>query len=412
MISTEKNKKKIGYTIVYESTDSMLPNPIYTEYWVYKCGCVYVMYHGSGGVDTQNVETYWTDKDKNKRDESATTEITTEVEVNDSDWKRAAAKQGGKLLEPVVDLLLTIGDGIMDVIQQAVVGVDGHISLDIKGLSTFFKIIGIIVGIAVIVGLTVLTGGIATFLSSLSIGGAFLSTIGSIGIVSTVINLGILVGGVLAGHAVADGLAGAFLPDITVLPTYSVSPEEIFEGKLVLFDINFFNPKVVESTKDENGKEYYYYMDGNEKVVTSKQNTAMQLSAVIKKWYYLIRNIALVFMVLILVYIGIRIMFSSIASDKSKYKRMLGDWVISMLLVFVLQYIMVFAVNINESIVKLIGNAAKGQSVEIISLANMDNKKEFIKAVYETLGDDVNEYWLDSNRKSCKTTIRSYKRGK
>lgn len=371
--------------------------------------------YGSSSLDgIQQSEKTWKYNDgtsENESDQGIADNSSTVEGTNDSDWKRAAAKQGGKLLEPVVDLLLTIGDGIMDVIQQAVVGVDGHVSLDIKGLSTFFKIIGIIVGIAVIVGLTVITGGIGTFLSSLAIGGSFLSTIGSIGIVSTVINLAILGAGVRIGHAVADGFAGAFLPDITVLPTYSVSPEEIFEGKLVLFDINFFNPKVVESAKDENGKEYYYYKDGNEEVVTSKQNTAMQLSGVIQKWYYLIRNIALVFMVLILVYIGIRIMFSSIASDKSKYKRMLGDWVISMLLVFVLQYIMVFAVNINESIVKLIENAAKGQSVEIISLANMDNKKEFIKAVYETLGDDVNEYWLDSNRRTCKP-IRSYKRGK
>ena len=48
---------------------------------------------------------------------------------------------------------------------------------------------------------------------------------------------------VWTGTAVADGVAGNFLPDITVLPTYSVSPEEIFEGKLLLFDINFLSQK-------------------------------------------------------------------------------------------------------------------------------------------------------------------------
>ena len=42
---------------------------------------------------------------------------------------------------------------------------------------------------------------------------------------------------------------------------------------------------------------------------------------------------------IVLLYVGIRMMLSSIASEKSKYKKMLGDWVISMCLVFVLHYI-------------------------------------------------------------------------
>ena len=53
-----------------------------------------------------------------------------------------------------------------------------------------------------------------------------------------------------------------------------------------------------------------------EEVPTSKQNTALQLSSVISKWYYSIRNIALIAMMLILVYIGIRMMLCSIASEK------------------------------------------------------------------------------------------------
>ena len=80
---------------------------------------------------------------------------------------------------------------------------------------------------------------------------------------------------------------------------------------------------------------------------------------------------------------------------------MLGDWVISMLLVFMLHYIMVFAVYINESIVKLIGATTdKNQSIEIISLKNMDRKKEFIKAVYKTTGGEANEYFIDANGKA------------
>ena len=339
-----------------------------------------------------------------------------------SNPQRSTASQGGKLLQPIVDLLLTLGDGIMDVMQKAVVGVEGHISLDISGASGWAKFLGALVGILVIVVITVATGGIATWIAGL--GGALgtvLTTIGSSGIVSMIISGATLAAGVFAGVTVADGISGTFLPDITILPTYSVSPEEIFEGKLLLFDVNFFNPKQLyvkledqdkgikiqdyDSNNADKEVEYYYYLDDNAKgdvennrVTTSKQNTALQLSTVISKWYYSIRNIALVGMMLILIYIGIRMMLCSVASEKSKYKKMLGDWVVSMCLVFVLHYIMVFSVNVNENIVDIIeATTEKNQSIEVISLKDMDRKDKFIEAVYTATDGEANEYFLGSD---------------
>ena len=125
--------------------------------------------------------------------------------------------------------------------------------------------------------------------------------------------------------------------------------------------------------------------DGKE-VKTSKQNTAFELSSVISKWYYAVRNMSLVAMMLILVYIGIRMMTSSVASEKSKYKKMLADWVVSICLLFVLHYIMVFLVNINEDIIDIIEESTeKKESATIIILDDeMKNKDEFIDAVKNT----------------------------
>ena len=336
---------------------------------------------------------------------------------SDEDLKHAEASQGGKLLQPVIDLVVTLGDGIMYVIQRAVIGTGGNINLDITGAGIFAKILGILAGILVIVAISIVTAGIGALLAAIPVVGPLVAAAGSSGIISMVVSIATVGAAVWTGTAVADGVAGNFLPDITVLPTYSVSPEEIFEGKLLLFDINFFKPKELwvkfengdkikeesynASTDSREVKNYFYYDEKGEEVPTSKQNTALQLSSVISKWYYSIRNIALIAMMLILVYIGIRMMLCSIASEKSKYKKMLGDWVISMLLVFMLHYIMVFAVYINESIVKLIGATTdKNQSIEIISLKNMDRKKEFIKAVYKTTGGEANEYFIDANGKA------------
>lgn len=75
------------------------------------------------------------------------------------------------------------------------------------------------------------------------------------------------------------------------------------------------------------------------------------LQPTIASWYLALRNIALVALLSILVYIGIRITLTSIAGDKAKYKQMLIDWVVAIALVFLMHYIMSFAVTINELII-------------------------------------------------------------
>ena len=67
------------------------------------------------------------------------------------------------------------------------------------------------------------------------------------------------------------------------------------------------------------------------KVKTEKEytSTAYQLRTVVANWYIILRNMSLVALLSILVYVGIRIMISSTAADKSKYKQMLIDWVVA-----------------------------------------------------------------------------------
>ena len=322
------------------------------------------------------------------------------------------ALQGGKLLTPIFDLLMTVGDGIMDVLQKAVLGSDAHITLNFTTKVLSF-VVGIIAAVAAIVLISVVTGGIGVFVAG--IGGAIgslLTTIASTGFVSMLVS-GITLGvGLAAFNVATTAFSAAVLPQITVIPTYAISPEEIFEGKLLIFDINFFNPKQLKvklrsGAADKNIQDYnpdtdgkaicYYYKDGNEEVVTSKQSTAISLSATISKWYYSIRNLALIVMMLVLLYIGIRMMLSSIAAEKSKYQKMLGDWVISMCLVFLLQYIMVFAVNINEDIVSLIETTV-GKHKYAILLDEVNNKENFVKVVEKD--DDLKQFLVDDNNQN------------
>ena len=81
------------------------------------------------------------------------------------------------------------------------------------------------------------------------------------------------------------------------------------------------------------------------------------LSSVVSKWYYILLRMGIIAMMSILVYIGIRILLSSVASEKAKYKQMLGDWFVGMILLFSMHYIMVLANIFNDSIIEFVENS-------------------------------------------------------
>ena len=74
-------------------------------------------------------------------------------------------------------------------------------------------------------------------------------------------------------------------------------------------------------------------------------------------WYIAIRNVAAVALAVIVLYVGIRMAISSVAEEKARYKRMLTDWVVSLVLLFVLHYIMILIININDGIVNILSVA-------------------------------------------------------
>ena len=79
-------------------------------------------------------------------------------------------------------------------------------------------------------------------------------------------------------------------------------------------------------------------------------STAGQLQKTLSTWYKGLRLFALVGLLSVLVYVGIRILISSTGQEKSKYKKMIVDWLAAICILFVLQYIMSFTMTIVEKI--------------------------------------------------------------
>ncbi len=87
------------------------------------------------------------------------------------------------------------------------------------------------------------------------------------------------------------------------------------------------------------------------------QYSASVLQGIISKWYRGLRTLALVGLLSVLVYVGIRIIISSTGQEKAKYKKMIGDWFAAICILFVLQYIMAFTVFMTDKLINVFSDS-------------------------------------------------------
>lgn len=100
----------------------------------------------------------------------------------------------------------------------------------------------------------------------------------------------------------------------------------------------------------------FFNTSGNDTINLIRDNVAV--------WYYVLRNLSIVILLGILLYVGIRMAISTVASDQAKYKKMFMDWAVSLALVFVLQYIMIFTIECNNVLVDTLNIARTNVQTE------------------------------------------------
>ena len=375
------------------------------------------------------------------------------------------ATEATVLLSPIVNLFVSLGDGVMNLTQNILLqqigdGGESLIKIQDNGGGIISKII---------VALVFIVGTAVAVIGAIPSGGTSLALVAFAG--KAIFAIAVSGYAYASTYSILENFVEGTIGTTYYLPMYEVTPYEIFADKVLLFDADFFDPKddkISESTivasgdikdkdydigyeiydsngelltyngKIENngsstlkfndsspdelvnyfaneqgkkatnmnaevsyseGKEvkeyclentystlsngqytgYYktlqtynfkmddekytlryivYYYNGwtgqnsfsEEKHEKLEQSTARQLQSTVATWYLAFRNIALVALLSVLVYIGIRIMLCSVASDKAKYKQMLVDWAVAICLVFLMHYIMSFSVTISKKI--------------------------------------------------------------
>lgn len=73
-------------------------------------------------------------------------------------------------------------------------------------------------------------------------------------------------------------------------------------------------------------------------------------------FYYLTKTIAVFCGLIMLIYLGIRMALSTVASQMAKYKDMLKDWLVSMILIFLMPYIIGLVNLISGGMVQILAN--------------------------------------------------------
>ncbi len=169
--------------------------------------------------------------------------------------------------------------------------------------------------------------------------------------------------------AIENGLQMFFLGDkavkgdgkkIELNIKYSIAT--IVTNKIPMFDINFF------------GK-------GRQIKTETKDDSVSILKPIVQKWYYAFRNLSLVALLSMLVYLGMKIVLSSVAEDKAKYKKLLSSWFTAIVILFSLHYIMAFTLTV-------IDEANTAISANIVTKDGKDALMEEIRAKAE---DDKEE---------------------
>lgn len=117
-------------------------------------------------------------------------------------------------------------------------------------------------------------------------------------------------------------------PSTSTIKEFTI--QDLVYNKFRLFNINFFD---IDRTSD----------DAN--------NT---IKRKVSKWYVAIRNLAMVISLCVLIYVGIRMAISTVASDKAVYKQMLINWLTGFALIFLMQYIIAMAMFASEGFLELL----------------------------------------------------------
>lgn len=170
------------------------------------------------------------------------------------------------------------------------------------------------------------------------------------------------------------------------VPMMSVNPEKFFTiqrtvfNEVALLNVDVFN---MEPT-------YTVGTDANEQTI-NQPDVIIKLKESTAGWFYVCRLFAMMINLCVLIYVGIRMAISTVASEEARYKKMLISWAESMVLLFFLHYIMDFALDLGNGVLNIIYNLKEGMGAEGFEITILE---KVYNAIFEKSGMQIFMYSL------------------
>ena len=155
-------------------------------------------------------------------------------------------------------------------------------------------------------------------------------------------------------------------------PNIQYTPEAIFTGKVPLLSVDFISGK---------------YYDASSNKLEDVTGSWTEIRKVVSQWYKVIRMIAIIAFLSILIYTGIKIILSSNARDKAKYKEWILNWLMGVVLLFTMHYLMGFILSVTGEVTTLLGDACG--EVKVLWIDGSDTNGNGKEEAGEYSYDDV-----------------------
>jgi len=206
------------------------------------------------------------------------------------------------------------------------------------------------------------------------------------------------------GNSVLNGIVGL----ITLIPRFFAII--LFDGVNTILtaiansvgneDIEFLTTELILKNKVGITNIDFFSNGGSEVLGSMKSNIA--------GWYYTLRNIAIACSACTLVYMAIRMALSTTAVEKATYKTYITSWLISFILIFALNFIIVGVVELNNSIGGMFNlDTIFRQSVDINADETDEESGETaitLEEIMLEIKDDADQVW-DADGSSMASAI-------
>lgn len=171
--------------------------------------------------------------------------------------------------------------------------------------------------------------------------------------------------------------------DGNIEDNFFLTIEKIVFNKVALFNINYFD-----------SDEEYTVGTGKNAVTIAHSESNLILKDSVSKMFIICRLIAVSIGLLVLIYIGMRMAFSTIASEEAKYKKMLIAWGESIIIMFVLTYFMVIIMYFGEILINIFYDIRctiikNGQTLEPGGVIDNSGAETFEKTIVNSMLEGV-----------------------